>query len=89
MINRHFLLQIVCVDEATANVDLETDLFVQEVLQSCLLDRTVLTIAHRVETVMSCDRIIVMSHGRAVEIGNPRQLVQDRTSEFSKLLSIN
>lgn len=76
-------------DEATANVDLETDLLLQDVLRTCLSDRTVLTIAHRVETIMCCDRVIFMANGRALEIGNPRQLLQDPTSEFSKHVAKN
>ena len=53
------IFQVVCVDEATANVDLETDKLVQDVLRQALHDCTVITIAHRVETVMGSDRVIL------------------------------
>ena len=77
-------LQIVCVDEATANVDLETDRLVQDVLRTALHNCTVITIAHRVETVMGSDRVIVMSSGNAIEVGHPNILLQDPESKFSK-----
>ena len=77
-------LQIVCVDEATANVDLETDRLVQDVLRTALHNCTVITIAHRVETVMGSDRVIVMSTGQAIEVGHPNILLQDPKSKFSQ-----
>ena len=57
-VRSYFIFQVVCVDEATANVDLETDKLVQDVLRQALHDCTVITIAHRVETVMGSDRVI-------------------------------
>ncbi|KAJ2355700.1 hypothetical protein GGF43_002531, partial [Coemansia sp. RSA 2618] len=59
--------RIVVLDEATADVDLNTDKHVQSVIRSEFADCTVLTIAHRLETVMNSDRIIVMEKGRVVE----------------------
>ena len=78
------LFQVVCVDEATANVDLETDRLVQEVLRTALHNSTVITIAHRVESVMGSDRVIVMSNGKAIEVGHPHMLLQDSDSKFSQ-----
>ncbi|KAJ1889325.1 hypothetical protein LPJ81_006158, partial [Coemansia sp. IMI 209127] len=63
--------KIVVLDEATANVDLETDQRMQELIRSEFEDCTVLTIAHRLETIMNSDRIIVMDSGRIAEIGSP------------------
>ena len=57
-VGSYSIFQVVCVDEATANVDLETDKLVQDVLRQALHDCTVITIAHRVETVMGSDRVI-------------------------------
>lgn len=82
--NVYICLQIVCVDEATANVDLETDRLVQDVLRTALHNCTVITIAHRVETVMGSDRVIVMSTGQAIEVGHPNILLQDPKSKFSQ-----
>ena len=81
--------KIVCVDEATANVDLESDRMVQDVLRSALHDRTVITIAHRVETILQCDKIVVMSAGEVVEVGKPKQLLEDPTSAFFKHVNQN
>jgi ATP-binding cassette subfamily C (CFTR/MRP) protein 4 len=81
--------QIVCVDEATANVDLETDRLVQDVLRTALHDCTVITIAHRVDTVMGSDRVIVMASGKAIEVGHPNMLLQDPESKFRKHVADN
>merc|ERR1712059_10914 len=79
--------KVVLIDEATANVDAETDKQLQEVIQHCLADRTVLTIAHRVDTVLGCDRVLVMEGGTIVESGHPNILLQDGGSKFAKLVS--
>jgi len=79
--------RIVLIDEATANVDSETDQQVQEVIQTCLADRTVLIIAHRVDTVLGCDRVFVMEDGQVVESGHPNLLLQDGGTRFSKFVS--
>ena len=81
--------KLVLIDEATANVDQETDRRLQEVIQHCLADRTVLTIAHRVETVLGCDRVLVMEAGAVVEAGNPNTLLKDNQSRLNRLLSNN
>ena len=73
--------------QATANVDAETDREIQEVIQECLGDRTVITIAHRVDTVLGCDRVLVMEQGSIVEAGPPTALLQDSTSKFSRFVS--
>ena len=73
--------------QATANVDAETDREIQEVIHQCLGDRTVITIAHRVDTVLGCDRVLVMEQGNIVEAGQPTALLQDATSKFSRFVS--
>ncbi|KAJ2056013.1 ATP-binding cassette glutathione S-conjugate transporter ycf1 [Coemansia sp. S2] len=67
--------KIVVLDEATANVDLETDKSVQELISKEFRDCTVLTIAHRLETIMNSGRIIVMDKGTIAEIGTPQELL--------------
>ncbi|KAJ2460949.1 Multidrug resistance-associated protein 1, partial [Coemansia sp. RSA 2337] len=67
--------KIIVLDEATANVDLETDKSVQELIRKEFRDCTVLTIAHRLETIMNSDRIIVMDKGTIAEIGTPQELL--------------
>ncbi|KAJ2067469.1 Canalicular multispecific organic anion transporter 2 [Coemansia sp. S155-1] len=67
--------KIIVLDEATANVDLETDKSIQELISKEFRDCTVLTIAHRLETIMNSDRIIVMDKGTIAEIGTPQELL--------------
>ncbi|KAJ2869022.1 ABC transporter C member 13 [Coemansia erecta] len=69
--------KIIVLDEATADVDAETDQEMQKLFRSEFKDSTVLTIAHRLETIMNSDRIIVMDKGRVVEFGPPNDLIKD------------
>ncbi|KAJ2035899.1 hypothetical protein H4S03_004005 [Coemansia sp. S3946] len=77
--------RIIVLDEATANVDLETDKSVQELIRKEFGDCTVLTIAHRLETIMNSDRIIVMDKGTIAEIGTPQEL-QAKDGMFAQLV---
>ncbi|XP_060815467.1 probable multidrug resistance-associated protein lethal(2)03659 isoform X2 [Bombus pascuorum] len=67
---------ILVLDEATANVDLRTDELIQKTIRSKFSTCTVLTIAHRLNTVMDSDRILVMDAGRAVEFDAPYVLIE-------------
>ena len=62
---------ILILDEATSNVDMKTDDFIQSVLKNKFKDTTIITIAHRLNTIADYDSIIVMQRGRIVEIGSP------------------
>ena len=62
---------ILILDEATSNVDMKTDDFIQSVLKSKFKDTTIITIAHRLNTIADYDSIIVMQRGRIVEMGSP------------------
>jgi ATP-binding cassette subfamily C (CFTR/MRP) protein 4 len=68
--------KILLIDEATANVDEKTDEIIQEVFTNKFQDRTVLTIAHRLNTVAACDRIIVLDKGVIVNIDTPMNILQ-------------
>jgi len=62
-------------DEATANVDLETDNLIQQKLRSTFKDSTVIIIAHRLATVIDADRILVMNNGMGEEYNHPYRLL--------------
>ncbi|WP_322515548.1 ABC transporter transmembrane domain-containing protein [Rhodopseudomonas palustris] len=66
---------LLLLDEATSSLDAESETLVQTALQGLMRDRTTLVIAHRLATVLSCDRIVVMENGRIVEQGTHAQLV--------------
>ena len=68
--------QILVLDEATANVDLETDNLIQKAIRTHFIDSTVFIIAHRLKTVIDCDCILVFDKGNVVEIGHPFELLQ-------------
>ena len=79
--------RVLCIDEATANIDPETDRQIQDVIKTKFHASTVITIAHRINTLLHCDRILVMACGRVWEHATPQRLLEDPNSEFYKLAS--
>jgi ABC-type multidrug transport system fused ATPase/permease subunit len=67
---------VLVLDEATASVDGETDEFIQRMLRTRFKKTTLLTVAHRLQTIMDYDNIIVMDGGRAAEYGSPKELIK-------------
>ena len=63
--------QIVFLDEATANVDFQTDQFIQKTLKEKFKGCTIFTIAHRLATIIDYDKVIVMDNGKVLEAGDP------------------
>ncbi|XP_021928372.1 multidrug resistance-associated protein 5-like isoform X2 [Zootermopsis nevadensis] len=80
--------KILVLDEATASIDPETEAAVQSTVQNEFKHCTVLTIAHRLSTVTSCDKILVMDKGQVFEFGTPANLMSNPNSKFSKMLSV-
>ncbi|KAJ2506639.1 Multidrug resistance-associated protein 1, partial [Coemansia sp. RSA 2052] len=80
--------KVLVLDEATAEVDLETDGKMQELIRNEFSDCTVLTIAHRLDTIMNSDRIIVMEKGEIAEVGPPQELIASG-GMFAELVKAN
>ncbi|NXK44826.1 MRP6 protein, partial [Chauna torquata] len=70
--------KVLILDEATAAIDLETDLQIQSTLRTQFKESTVLTIAHRINTIVDCDRILVLENGRIAEFDTPEQLIAQK-----------
>lgn len=75
---------LVC-DEATANIDERTENHIQELINTEFSKSTMIVIAHRLKTILSCDEIIVMDAGQVAESGSPEELLATEGSLFSKL----
>ncbi|KAG0042053.1 Multidrug resistance-associated protein 1, partial [Gryganskiella cystojenkinii] len=84
MLNQN--IQILCLDEATAAIDIETDNAIQVALRKSFKNCTVLTIAHRINTIMDSDRIIVLDQGRVAEFDPPQVLLSNPDSIFYSLV---
>ncbi|MDF2679194.1 MAG: transporter related protein [Brevibacillus sp.] len=78
--------KILILDEATASIDTETELKVQQALQRLLKNRTAIVIAHRLSTIREVDTIVVLDHGKVIEQGNHRSLMAHR-GEYYELVS--
>ncbi|KAG8807550.1 hypothetical protein FRC17_004416 [Serendipita sp. 399] len=69
-------------DEATSSIDFETDNKIQDALREEFSSSCVITIAHRLQTIIDYDRVIVMDAGKIVENGPPSQLIRDPNGVF-------
>ncbi|KAL4647043.1 multidrug resistance-associated protein 5 isoform X1 [Arapaima gigas] len=79
--------KVLILDEATAAMDAETDLLIQETIRNAFQDCTTLTIAHRLHTVLNCDRIMVLNQGQVVEFDEPSKLLANENSRFCAMLA--
>ncbi|CAF3686749.1 unnamed protein product [Rotaria sordida] len=78
--------KILVIDEATANVDNVTDELIQRAIREKFKECTVLTIAHRLRTVIDSDRILVLGNGELLEFDSPKVLLSNSTSHFASLV---
>ncbi|XP_070538465.1 ATP-binding cassette sub-family C member 5-like [Ptychodera flava] len=79
--------KILMLDEATAAIDTETDSLIQQTIRNSFQHCTMLTIAHRLNTVKNYDKIMVMDNGRIAEFDRPAVLMADKYSMFSAMLA--
>ena len=78
--------KIVVMDEATANIDHETEATIQELVTEGFKDATMLVVAHRINTIIGSDRVMFLKDGKVAEFENPQTLLADRTSLFYELV---
>ncbi|XP_073527733.1 ATP-binding cassette sub-family C member 10 [Phyllobates terribilis] len=78
--------KILCIDEATASVDHQTDHLLQVTIREKFWERTVFTIAHRLHTIMDSDRVMVMHAGKLAEFDSPTVLSSNKNSHFYRLI---
>ncbi|XP_070559242.1 ATP-binding cassette sub-family C member 9-like [Ptychodera flava] len=78
--------QILVMDEATSSIDVKTDAILQHVISTAFANRTVLTIAHRMSTILDSDNVLVLNEGRVVEFGSPEKLEKQDGSHFAALV---
>ncbi|KAJ2082204.1 hypothetical protein H4R24_001774 [Coemansia sp. RSA 988] len=78
--------RILILDEATTSTDSKTDQLIQIIIRSKFEDCTVITIAHRLNTIVDSDRILVIDHGKAVEFDTPEALIK-QDGHYAKLIN--
>ena len=82
--------KVLLLDEPTSNIDLETDARIQAILrQEPFRSCSILTVAHRINTIADYDVVVVLDRGRVVELGNPRELATEESSIFAGLIAGN
>ncbi|KAG1710451.1 Multidrug resistance-associated protein 4 [Nymphon striatum] len=78
--------KIIVLDEATSNVDVITDKIIQKTIRTKFKEFTVITIAHRIHTIIDADVIMVIDNGNIVEMDSPKNLVQNKDGHFYKTI---
>ncbi|KDO28591.1 hypothetical protein SPRG_06447 [Saprolegnia parasitica CBS 223.65] len=78
--------KLILMDEATASIDPSTDRRIQESIRTEFVDCTTLTIAHRINTILDCDRVLVMDQGAAAEFDAPSELLKNPHGLFTNLV---
>ena len=78
--------KILLLDEATSAMDLQTEEIVRDIMNNYFKESTIITIAHRIHTILSSDKVVVMNDGMVAEFGSPKELQQNEHSLFKALL---
>lgn len=76
---------VLVLDEATSSLDIPSERMVQRALETLLAGRTAIVIAHRLSTVQTADRVLVLEHGRVLEDGSPAELVTNPNGKYAAL----
>ncbi|XP_048400660.1 ATP-binding cassette sub-family C member 5-like isoform X2 [Stegostoma tigrinum] len=79
--------KILLLDEATAAIDTDTDMLIHKTIQEAFSDCTMLIVAHRLHTVLNCDRIMVLDQGEIAEFDSPSVLLSNDNSRFHAMFS--
>jgi ATP-binding cassette subfamily C (CFTR/MRP) protein 2 len=79
--------KLIIMDEATANIDSQTEVVIQELLKEKFVDCTIFMIAHRLNTILHCDKVLVLDQGNIVEFGDLNELANDPASHFGAMLT--
>lgn len=80
--------KILALDEATANVDHVTDAQIQASIRAVIgqKEKTLLIIAHRINTILDCDLLLVLENGKKVEVGSPAELLAKQEGRFKGMV---
>eukprot|EP01083_Nonionella_stella_P072306 194855_1 len=78
--------KILLLDEATSSIDKHTDQLIQNLIRKEFTDRTVLCIAHRLQTIIDYDKILVLANGSIIQFDAPKQLLKDKNGAFAKMV---
>ena len=79
--------KIIIMDEATSSIDYNSEQLIQKAILTALKDSTVITIAHRIKTILEYDRILVFEQGKLIEQGSPKELIDKQEGTFYNLYS--
>lgn len=79
--------KIIVLDEATANIDLITEQKIQSLMKSEFKDQTMIVIAHRLQTIIESDKVMVLGDGKVMEMDAPAKLLENEASHFTRLVN--
>eukprot|EP00746_Dinoflagellata_sp_MGD_P151193 gnl/MRDRNA2_/MRDRNA2_82850_c0_seq2.p2 gnl/MRDRNA2_/MRDRNA2_82850_c0~~gnl/MRDRNA2_/MRDRNA2_82850_c0_seq2.p2 ORF type:complete len:125 (-),score=38.12 gnl/MRDRNA2_/MRDRNA2_82850_c0_seq2:59-433(-) len=79
--------KVLLMDEATAHLDNRTDEIIQKAIRTHFKECTVIAVAHRLETVLDCDRVIVLDYGHIAENGSPKELLANPNGTFAGMVA--